>query len=70
MSSGRRFGYISPDIDRAPEAADPVQMTGAALRVYCGSCGLGHSGANYPKTTVALQPVGAGYVNGREVVCC
>ncbi len=70
MSSGRSFEYIFPDINRALKVADPVPMTGAALRVFCGFCGLGHSGANCPKSTVVHQPVGAGCANGRQVVCC
>lgn len=70
MSSGRRFEYIFPDINRALKAADPVPMTGAVLRVFCGSCGLGRSGANCPNNMVVPQPIGAGCVSGRAVVCC
>jgi len=63
MSSGRRFEYICPDINRVAKVADPVPMTGATLMVYCGFCGLGHSGANCPNSTVVHQRVGAGCVS-------
>ncbi len=64
MSSGRRFEYIFPVINRALKAGDLEPITGAALRVFCGSCGLGLSRANCPKNMVVHKPVGAGCVNG------
>jgi len=42
----------------------PQVSSTAALRVYCGFCGLGHSGVNCPNSTVVHQRIGAGCVSG------